>query len=209
MLRQNVTAFGARGSTRYGRVAAAIVCALLLLGLAGAAVVWLRMRPFSSSVQKRVDERVIFEAAGRHRVSPFLVKAVIARESAFNPWAVGAKGEIGLMQITKGAVEDWERHTGQHCPLPGLLFDPRLNIEIGTWYLGRAVGSWRQHRDRDVLALAQYNAGRQNALKWAPKDPREEVHLSRISFPSTREYIRVVLANWQRFEQEYDKREKN
>jgi len=100
------------------------------------------------------------------------------------------------------AVADWERVTGQRCPFSGLLFDPKLNIEIGTWYLAQALGQWHDYRDREVLALAQYNAGRTRAKKWAPEDKRENVRRKKISFPSTREYISKVLEAKKMFEKE-------
>ena len=163
----------------------------------------------SQQGKQNAYDRLIWEAAARHHVSPFLVKAVIARESSFRASAKGKMGEMGLMQITDGAVKDWARHTGHRPPLPGLLFDPRLNVEIGTWYLGRGLLRWHDYRSRNVLALAHYNAGAGNARKWAPEIPSQKVELNTISFPSTREYIRVVLENWNSFEREHRAREPN
>ena len=161
-----------------------------------------RQRSSAADRQNRYD-RIIWEAANRHGISPFLVKAVVYRESSFQPWVTGDAGEVGLMQIRrKTAVADWERVTGQQCPFRGLLFDPRLNIEIGTWYLAQAIRQWQDYRDREVLALAQYNAGRTNAKKWAPKDKRETVSRRKISFSSTREYISKVLEAKKMFEKE-------
>lgn len=181
-----------------------------VLGLLLAAVCVLLAHSRRPRVNRRdMFDPIIWEASRRHQVSPFMVKAVIWRESSFYPWALGGKDEIGLMQITAGAVADWERGTGKKCRLRGLLFDPRLNIEIGTWYLGRALARWREHRDSDVLALAQYNAGATNAARWSPKDPREEVSLRSISFPPTREYIRTVLQYRLSLEKEYTASERN
>ena len=180
--------------------------AVLAIALALALAAW-RLRP------PRHDENFydndIWEAARRHRVSPFLVKAVIAQESSFDASAVGESREMGLMQITEGAVKDWERLTGRRCRLRGLLFDPRLNIEIGSWYLGKAMARWREYRDADVLALAQYNAGEQTVSErnWAPKDPREQVRLAAVDFPSTRQYIVRVRERWRQLEREYERRE--
>ena len=137
-------------------------------------------------------DNMISSSARRHALPPGLIKAVIRQESKFRPWAAGHAGEIGLMQITRRAVTDWENHTGRRCEYNGMLRNPRLNIEIGSWYLGRAFDRWLEYRDAEALALAEYNAGRSSALKWAPDDKRESV-LPRVSFPSTREYIKSVL----------------
>ena len=180
-----------------------LLASFLAVVLAGAAVairVWVGRRR-QQDRWRLFLERVASEAASRHGLAPALVKAVIYQESRFRVLSRGSKGEVGLMQITGGAVLDWERHTGLRCPSRGALFDPRLNVEIGTWYLARAVRGWEEYSDRDVLALAQYNAGRRNALKWAPEDPREKA-LDRVRFSSTREYIVSVLKYRASFERE-------
>jgi len=188
------------------KLAQIVPIATVFLVVTGALTVGLflvsRRRSNADDRRNRYD-KIIWEAADRHGVSPFLVKAVIYRESSFQPWVTGEAGEVGLMQIRKKtAVADWERVTGQRCPFSGLLFDPKLNIEIGTWYLAQALGQWHDYRDREVLALAQYNAGRTRAKKWAPEDKRENVRRKKISFPSTREYISKVLEAKKMFEKE-------
>ena len=144
-------------------------------------------------------DTIIVEAANRHHVSPALVKAIIRQESGFRPWIEGKAGEVGLMQLTPGAVRDWERSTGQKCQTRGVLFDPRLNIEIGSWYIASTLAQWQSRPDMEVLALAQYNAGIKNAVKWAAADPKANT-LDRISFPSTRRYIERIL----RFKHTYE-----
>lgn len=145
---------------------------------------------------------LIREAALRHGISPCLIKAVILKESGFDPGARGDAGEIGLMQVTVGAAEDWVRHHKRSYGARGMLFAPRLNIEVGTWYLAKASRRWRKYRQADVLMLAQYNAGPSNARRWAPEDPREKA-LERVRFPSTRTYISTVLEYRDEFEKKF------
>ena len=171
---------------------------ILLLGLAGAG--YLLYRHYNEAKRRtHAFDTIIWETANRHRISPYLVKAVIRQESNFRPWVTGNAGEIGLMQVTGGAVQDWERITGQQCPSPGLLYDPRLNIEIGSWYLAYALRRWHHHPDAEPLALAQYNAGIVNAMKWAAGPETENV-TARIRFPATRKYIKNVLSYRQYYE---------
>ncbi len=50
-----------------------------------------------------------------------------------------------------------------------MLWDARVNVEAGTWYLGRGLGRWRGRVPEDVgvaLAVAEYNAGYGNVLRW-------------------------------------------
>ena len=144
---------------------------------------------------------VVRRCAARNGVPASLIFAVIKQESRFDPRARGAAGEVGLMQITRNAMLDWARAKAVPCPETVMGHDPELNIEIGSWYLGRALRRWEGYADREVLALAEYNAGPGNARKWAPPI-RQADALQRIRFPGTRHYIECVLSFRQRFDQE-------
>lgn len=148
---------------------------------------------FKSPISPSEYDRLIVEAAQRQGIPPRYIKAIIRKESKFRHWQVGSKDEIGLMQITDDAVTDWENRHGMQCPRRGLLFDPRLNIEIGTWYFANAFRQWLDKSNEPVvMALAQYNAGRSRALEWISEDNDENV-MDNISFPGTKNYIKDVL----------------
>jgi soluble lytic murein transglycosylase len=133
-------------------------------------------------------------AAKRHDVSSALVKAVIWKESRWLPTVVGRHGEIGLMQIMPGAVEDWQRLNKQATPTRSDLFKPELNIEIGTWYLSWTGNHWQGYKAREILQLAEYNAGYNRVSKlWKPDSPEQDLPLEKISFPGTRDYIKQIL----------------
>ena len=161
----------------------AVLCVLAAIGLVGSFNAAFRNQDAFASL--------IDEAALRHGVQPELIRAVIKRESRFFPWRVGDAGEIGLMQITEGAVRDWERVTGNQCSYRGMLFDPRLNIEIGTWYLARSLQRWDGDPMADALALAEYNAGYGNVRDWVRQGEVDDT-LRWVRFRGTREYIRAV-----------------
>jgi soluble lytic murein transglycosylase len=141
----------------------------------------------------------IVRTARKYGVDSRLVKALIFRESRFNPNARGKAGEVGLMQIIPGsAVEDWARYNKVQTPAPGLLFSPSLNIEIGTWYLSRAMKTWRRYRHGTELALCQYNAGRSRAESWKP-DTLDGAVLDRIKIKSTRAYVEVIMHKYRKY----------
>jgi soluble lytic murein transglycosylase len=180
----------------------------VLLGVGGAvligllaAVTALAVRQWRLHARTDAYDRLIREAALRHGIAPGLVKAIIWKESRFRPYIVGRAKEVGLMQITPGAVTDWHAWSGSAMPTPHMRFDPGLNIEIGTWYLARAMRTWQQYHSADILALAEYNAGGTRARDWAPTNPQQEVQLSDIRFSSTRDYIGQVGRKWHDFEQ--------
>ncbi|MDD3695500.1 MAG: transglycosylase SLT domain-containing protein [Lentisphaeria bacterium] len=140
------------------------------------------------------------EAAARHQVDPALVKAIIWKESRWLPGALGSHGEIGLMQITLAAVEDWSRLQKQKMPKRAELFQPELNIEIGTWYLSWTLSQWSDYKSAEILQIAAYNAGHSRVSKlWRPESPELELDLEQISFPGTRDYIKQVLARKQHY----------
>lgn len=142
---------------------------------------------------------MIESAARRYGVDSRLIKAVIYQESRFDRKARGRAGEIGLMQLMPGAaVVDWARHHQVDVPVNGLLFDPELNIEIGTWYLARALKRWERYRCRIELALCQYNAGESRANEWKPDDYNDDV-IDRIKFESTRSYVLSVMRKYREY----------
>ena len=142
-------------------------------------------------------------AAARHRIPPELVRAVIYRESGFNPNAAGKAGEVGLMQVLpRGSVADWCRIN--RLPEPSLrqLRRPEVNLEIGCFYLARALRRWEGYRCQTELALCQYNAGERRAAKWRPEDPEDPEILSRIGIRSTREYVAFIMARYRKYLEE-------
>lgn len=128
-------------------------------------------------------------------IDPFLIRALIWRESRFNPQTHGTADERGLMQVTPEAGAMWAKANKIANFDPDDLYDPITNIRAGTWYLNRAIHQWNQTDDPVTFALAQYNAGRSNALKWVdPAAPLDHnAFLQRITFPSTRKYVEVIL----------------
>ena len=161
---------------------------------------WKGAAALSNYTGKNVDyDPIILEAARRNQIDPRLLKAVIWRESRFKPFTQGKAGEIGLMQIMpKQAVVDWAKANKRSVPFRGALFDPELNIEIGSWYLGRAVKRWSKYRECYVLALCEYNAGLTRANKWKPANPSGNVR-QKISIPSTLNYVNDIMDRYESY----------
>lgn len=141
----------------------------------------------------------IREAAGKHGVDAALVRAVVFQESRFDPFARGSKGEVGLMQVLpRGAVADWARMNRKPVPARSALTDPRLNLEIGCWYLARGMRRWRNYKHGTELALAGYNAGKSRAERWKPADFDGEV-IPRITIDSTRRYVDRIMKRYHNY----------
>jgi len=144
----------------------------------------------------RKIEMLILEAAQLESVHPRLLSAVVWKESRFDPGVRGEAGEIGLMQITAGAAEDWAREHGLE-PIPeDSLWNPKTNITVGAWYLGRAIKHWEREKCRDPLpfALAEYNAGRSTVATWVSEGGKKrDDFLNAITYPTTRNYVDDIL----------------
>ena len=107
-------------------------------------------------------------------VSPALVLAVIAVESAGREKAVSPAGAVGLMQLIPATAERFAVADST---------DPSQNIRGGVAYLDWLL---REFDGDPVLALAGYNAG-ENAVK---------AHGGVPPYAETRGYVPKVLAAW-------------
>lgn len=144
---------------------------------------------------------LIQDAAKRHSIDPNLLKAVIWQESRFQPNIRGKHREIGLMQIRPehGAASDWmAEHNQDLCE--GVLFNPELNIEIGSWYLGRALKRWAGYKYQYELALSEYNAGRKGMQPWVPPSNKPDAEvIPNITIPSTKAYVQSIMDKFQEY----------
>jgi soluble lytic murein transglycosylase len=143
-------------------------------------------------------DAIILAAAQRYGVEPALVKAVVWRESWFNPRARGRAGEIGLMQIQVIAAQEWAdaghitTFDHKHC------FDPGTNTLAGAWYLHKLLLRYIRTDNPAAYALADYNAGRSNVLKWnsGAAATNNAVFIEQIGFPGTKNYVKSVLKRY-------------
>lgn len=175
-----------------------LVLAFVLL-LAFLAEQWRRARLESS------QDKNILIVARKYEVDPALIKAVIWRESKFDPHARGTKGETGLMQIMDLTGREWA--DAQRVPLfaPVLLYDPVKNIDCGVWYLRKLLPRYAKTDDPVPYALADYNAGRGNVLKWMKDEAttNSAAFIERIGFPSTQAYVRAVMERRKKYAEQF------
>jgi soluble lytic murein transglycosylase len=141
------------------------------------------------------EDAVILAAARRYGVEPALVKAVVWRESWFNPGVRGGKGEFGLMQVTEFAANEWAEAERIKNFQPEQLLDPVTNACAGTFYLGKLLRRYPQTDNPVPYALADYNAGRTHVLRWGKgaAATNSAEFLAQMDFPGTRQYILAVM----------------
>lgn len=178
----------------------AVIAGLVLLALRSGDAAYTAHEWLSPARFHRFDH-MINEVAKEHQLDPLLVKAVVWRESRFDPNKIGSAGERGLMQVTERAAHEWAVQAHVENFSPEQLLDPRTNLEAGTWYLHRALQHWEHQSSPMAFALAEYNAGPSRAQRWANNDLTSQIpeqqFRSRIDFPSTRKYVATVLARYE------------
>lgn len=170
-----------------------IVVLLLLLAAGGIPLWW-----WCEGRLERSQDVPIRAAARRYGIEPALVKAVVWRESHFHPNSRGRVGELGLMQLQEDAAREWadaEHVTGfvhEQC------FDPLTNTLAGTWYLRKMLRRYTQTDNPMPYALADYNAGRGNVLKWlsGAAATNSQAFIEQIGFPGTKRYVQTVLERY-------------
>jgi len=130
-------------------------------------------------------------------LDPALVLAVIEAESKGRPRAVSRVGARGLMQLMPATAEETAQRHGVRYHGRSDLFDPDLNVRLGTLYLAQLR---RQFRDDPHLYIAAYNAGPGNVDKWRLRHPKltSRQLIAQVAFPQTRAYVRRVMAAWRR-----------
>lgn len=132
-------------------------------------------------------------AATRSEVEPYLVWAIMRRESAFRPEVASAADARGLMQIIPPTGSAIAEKLAEPRPNPADLFAPDLNIRYGAWYLSQLMKRF----GHPALAAAAYNAGPRATVRWAQEKGSLPLDLfvEEIPFRETRGYVKQVLAD--------------
>jgi soluble lytic murein transglycosylase len=171
---------------------------LVIVFLGGLVALIERYRSYREDSQ----DAPILAAARKYRVDPALVKAVVWRESWFNPHVRGRKGEIGLMQIRDAAADEWSKSEHVLLLTHQQLFDPAKNTLAGAWYLRKLLGRYQAADDAVPYALADYNAGRAHVLQWAKGAAltNSTAFVEQIGFPTTRDYVQAVMKRRKHYE---------
>jgi soluble lytic murein transglycosylase len=139
-----------------------------------------------------LESRVKRESADAG-IDPAWAYAIIRAESAWMTDAHSHADAYGLMQLLPGVGKHMAKIEGVAYNRPSDLFDPALNVQLGTAYLGRMADRFD---GSPWLASAAYNAGEAPVGRWldarSSLDP--DFFIETIPYRETREYVGRVLA---------------
>jgi soluble lytic murein transglycosylase len=149
-------------------------------------------------------ENLILPTAQEYNFNPLFVFSVVRQESLFESFIRSSAAASGLMQIIPETGQEiasnlgWpENYTNDD------LNRPYVNIRFGIDYLDSQRNTFKGDM---YAALAAYNGGPGNALRWknlAPED--EDLFVELIDFSETRDYIRRIYEIFSIYRRIYDR----
>jgi len=138
--------------------------------------------------------QTLVQQSQTNKLDPALMAALIRQESEFNPGAVSPAKALGLMQILPSVGKQLAKQTKMKGFNANKLFDPDVNIKLGTKYFREITDA--EHGEV-VYALAAYNAGESRVTNWRAAAPSLDTSefVESIPFTETREYVMAILRN--------------
>ncbi|MGL5031954.1 MAG: transglycosylase SLT domain-containing protein [Aeromonas sp.] len=133
------------------------------------------------------------QIAQERAMNTSLLYAISRQESALYPHAQSPVGARGMMQLMPATAKETADKLGMPYGSPQQLFDPELNVRLGSAYLKRLLNIYDGNR---VLAAAAYNAGPGRIKRWRDQsdDKPMDVWVESIPYNETRNYVQNVLS---------------
>jgi soluble lytic murein transglycosylase len=145
---------------------------------------------------------LVASAAQTERIDPLLLLGMIKQESGFEPRATSSAAARGLTQF----VYDTANSVATELQWPDWQWDdmnkPYVSIPFGAHYL---AGLMQRFGGNQYFALAGYNGGPGNVLRWAKNDWNRDVDtfVEEIGFAETRNYVKAVIGNYELYKAVY------
>ena len=145
---------------------------------------------------------IIVQESRARNLDPYQVAGLIRQETVFDPRAKSPARAYGLMQVLVPTATLTARKYGVDRSITAeSLFEPRLNIQLGTAYLRDQIDKF----GRIEYVAAAYNAGPGRAVAWRTSLPLEiDEWAEAVPFKETRGYVQGVVRNRLQYERLYD-----
>ena len=119
-----------------------------------------------------------------------LIYAIIRQESLYQPDARSSAGALGLMQLLPETARITAKKWQLPTPTRGALFDPSINVTLGSAHLRDMIDRWG---GQAPLAMGAYNAGPNAVKRWLPAEPMSlDAWVENIPYNETRGYVQRV-----------------
>ncbi len=145
---------------------------------------------------------LIASKSARDGLDPYLVLSLMRQESWFNPDATSVSDARGLMQLLPSTAGRMIRENGLPIVQPADLFDPDVNVELGSVYLKNLLAMFNGN---EFQAVAAYNAGEHAVMGWNEKFPGapDDEWVENIGYHETRDYVKRVIGNQREYRMLY------
>ena len=141
--------------------------------------------------------------AKERELDPYLILALIRQESLFDAQARSPAFALGLMQLLPSTAARVAGRAGISAPSPERLFDPEVNLILGTQYLKDLL---QRYSYNWFKAIAAYNAGEAAVDRWQKEIVTDDIEefVERIPYLETRGYVKLVLRNHRIYKKLYE-----
>jgi len=155
---------------------------------------------FPNKKEKERLKQIVIKAANKNKVEPWLMLALVAKESGFRPTVVSNSNALGIAQTIPSTFRSV---MGKDVSLDK-VFDPEIGAEAGARYIAKRIKQYakkgRSRKEQLQMALAAYNAGsgklKKHGLKVLLSDRWAKIKSgTNKGKGATRLYVEGILAN--------------
>ncbi|MBR9812334.1 transglycosylase SLT domain-containing protein [bacterium] len=133
----------------------------------------------------------IEQLSGKTQVPADFILGITRSESLFARDARSGANARGLMQLLPATAKRVARGAGVKYRGASSLYEPGVNLELGTYYLADLL----ERFDGSLpFAAAAYNAGEHRVDRWRPDEATEAaIWVENIPYTETRLYVQKVI----------------
>ncbi len=176
-----------------------IILAIILL-----LIILFRVMNVQNYVLKKIYKQEYSEYVNKYaemyNIDPLWIYAIIKVESNFNKEAKSNSGAKGLMQLMDTTASELSKKVGIEDFKSDMLFDPEINIMLGTKYFNDLL---TKYNGNYYLAIAAYNGGIGNVDMWLEKEviSQDGSNIENIPYKETNIYVRKTIKSYSMYKE--------
>ena len=155
-------------------------------------------------IYKQQYSEYVNKYAQMYDIDPLWIYAIIKVESNFNKDAKSNSGAKGLMQLMDSTATEQAKKLKIENFESNMLFDPEINIMIGTKYFDDLLSKYDENY---YLAIAAYNGGIGNVDTWIEKGiiSKDRSNIENVPYKETNVYVRKTINCYSMYKKIYGK----